>query len=417
MSLRDHVESLRDQFPALQRKFDGELAVYFDGPAGTQVPTSVIEAMVDYLRNRNANHAGYFATSIESDRDLDEAHQAYADFVGADDGDEIMFGQNMTSLTFSISRAISRTWNAGDEIIVTRLDHDANVTPWVLAAEDRGVRVNYVEFNKTDFTLNLEQFDQYLNEKTKLVAVGCASNATGGINPVKNICDKAKEFGALTYLDAVHFGPHAQIDVKDFGCDFLACSAYKFFGPHTGIVWGKRELLDSLIAYKVRPSSNNLPGKWMTGTQSHESIMGSRAAVDYIADIGRTLASDQSLNRRAALTRAFDGIREYENELAIEMMEKLTAVNGLKIWGITDPSRVSERFPTFSITIDGILTTEIVKRLAAKQIFTWHGNYYALQFTEQNNLEPEGMVRIGLAHYNTSQEIDRLIAALNEIAS
>ncbi len=411
------VESCREQFPALARRHGGNPAVFFDGPAGTQVPVCVADAMREYLLNPNANHGGLFATAIESDEWLKRAHQAFADFVGANDADEIVFGQNMTSLTFSISRAVANTWNAGDEIIVTALDHDANISPWVLAAREKGVVVKWVRFDESDYTLNLNELEQQLSNRTRLVAVGCASNATGGLNPVKKICELARSYGALTFLDAVHYGPHGLIDVQEWDCDFLACSAYKFFGPHLGIVWGRRELLETLTAYKVRPSKNKIPNKWMTGTQSHESIVGGMACVDYLADIGRSMASDPSLNRREGLVRAFAEICDYEAELSEALMEGLSSIDGIKIWGISQTSRVAERFPTFSITHDAIKTPDLAHALCEHGIFVWHGHYYAIEFTERSGLEPEGMVRIGLVHYNTQEEIERLCLVLKEIVA
>ena len=308
-----HVES---SFRRWQRTENGRPVVFFDGPAGTQVPQRVADAMSDYLLHFNANHGGLFGTSVESDRVLHQAHEAFAQFVGAADPDEIVFGQNMTSLTFAFSRAIAKTWNPGDEIVVTALDHDANISPWVLAARDRDVKVNWVKFKTTDFTLDLDDLSSKLNDRTRLVAVGCASNATGGVNPVKSIAAMAHEVGALVYLDAVHFGPHGLIDVVDWDCDFLACSAYKFFGPHLGIMWGRRKLLETIEAYRVRPAGDALPGKWMTGTQSHESIVGGLACIDYLADLGRHIAADSQLPRRTALASVFRGIRSYEQELS-----------------------------------------------------------------------------------------------------
>lgn len=413
----EQIKQIRDQFPSLKRMENGEPAIFFDGPAGTQVPQRVIDGISDYLIHCNANHEGLFGTSVQSDELLHEAHQAFADFVNANHADEISFGQNMTSLTFALSRSISKNWKPGDEIIVTRLDHDANISPWVLAAEDAGVTVHYVPFKQDDYTLDTDHLYSLLSDKTQLVAVGCASNATGGINPVKEICAKAKEVNALTFLDAVHFGPHGLIDVQEFGCDFLACSAYKFFGPHVGILWGREELMSSLKAYKVRPASDAIPGKWMTGTQNHECIAGALQSVDYLADLGRTISGNQQLKRRGALEVAFSAINSYEQHLGKYMTERLLGIPGLKIWGIDDVDRVSQRFPTFSITINGVKTTDIARDLAGRGIYVWHGNYYALQFTESCGLEPEGMVRIGLVHYNTTEEVDRLIRELVVIAS
>ncbi len=413
----ESAQNYRQQFPGLTRMENGQPVAFFDGPAGTQVPQRVADAMSHYLLHLNANHAGLFATSVETDRMLHEAHQAFADFVGATNGDEIIFGQNMTSLTFSFSRALARTWNPGDEIIVTALDHDANISPWVLAARDAQIKVQQVKFSETDFTLDLEDFASKLGERTRLVAVGCASNATGGINPVKRIAEMAHKVGALVYLDAVHYGPHGLIDVADWNCDFLACSAYKFFGPHIGILWGRQEHLESLEAYQVRPAGDQIPGKWMTGTQSFESIAGGLACVDYLADLGRDLADGATLNRRDALAAAFSGISSYEQELSRHLILGLREIDGIKIWGIDDPERLDERFPTFSITHSKVKTPCLAEELSQRGIYVWHGNYYALEFTEHLGLEPEGMVRIGLVHYNTIAEIDRLMMAIKSIVA
>ncbi|MGE0760289.1 MAG: cysteine desulfurase-like protein [Pirellulaceae bacterium] len=405
---------LRGQFPALARQVDGAPAVFFDGPAGTQVPQRVIDAISHYLTTCNANHGGVFATSVESDALLAEAHRALADFLGASDPDTVYFGQNMTSLTFALSRALSRRWRAGDEILVTRLDHDANVSPWVLAAQDVGAAVKFAEVRRDDCTLDLDQLRRQLTPRTRLVAVGCASNATGTINPVRQIGEWAHALGATVFLDAVHFAPHAPIDVAQLGCDFLACSAYKFFGPHLGVLWGRRELLEDLAAYKVRPAPHELPGKWMSGTQSHEAIAGARAAVDYLADIGRLLQPGAP-DRRSALVAAMEGIRTYEGELVQRLLAGLREVPWCRIHGITDPARLNERLPTVAISHPQVPSIELARRLAARGIFVWHGNYYALELTESLGLEPQGMVRIGLVHYNTTDEVTRLVRALREI--
>ena len=413
--LTDFVPALRRQFPALSRMHNHVPVAYFDGPAGTQVPQRVIEAIGDYLAHKNANHGGAFATSRESDVLLEEAHRAVAQLLGASDPECVVFGQNMTSLTFAISRSLAKTWQPGDEIVVTKLDHDANVSPWVLAARDAGAEVKFVELDPENCTLDLEDFRRKITPRTRLVAVGCASNATGGINPVREICGWAKQVGALTYLDAVHYAPHALIDVQAWGCDFLACSAYKFFGPHLGIMWGRRELLESLHAYKVRPATNTLPGKWMTGTQSHEAIAGALAAIDYLADLGREVSSDDLPDRRAALVHAFAAIVEYERGLAAQLLEGLTALDAIKVWGICSVDRLSERVPTFSITHAKLTPLELVQRLDAHGIYAWHGNYYALNLSEGLGHEPQGMVRIGMVHYNTHSEVERLLGVLEAL--
>ena len=411
----ENIRQARDQFPALTRTVNGQPAVFFDGPAGTQVPQAVIDAVGGYLANTNANHEGCFATSHESDALLHQAHRAAADLLGTDDADCIAFGPNMTTMTFALSRALARSWQPGDEIVVTRLEHDANFTPWVLAARDAGATVRYVEIHPEDCTLDLDDFREKLSEKTKLVALGCASNAVGTINPVKQICTWARAAGALSFLDAVHFAPHATIDVEDWGCDFLACSAYKFFGPHVGIQFGRRELLEKIQPYKLRPSPDDLPGRWMTGTQNHEGIAGTLAAIDYLAAIGEELSGDDKLERRKALGIAFDAIGTCETGLIAHLLKGLAEVPGIKVYGITDPTRFGERLPTVSFTHPKLSSREIAKQLGERGIFVWHGNYYALPLTEALGVEPDGMVRSGLGHCNTAEEVGRTLAALRGI--
>jgi cysteine desulfurase family protein (TIGR01976 family) len=402
----------RQQFPSLQRELQGRPVVYLDGPAGTQVPQRVMQAMVQYLSRHNANHGGRFATSRESDALLDAAHQAAADLLGADDPGCVFFGPNMTTLTMAFSRALSQTWRPGDEVLVTRLDHDANVTPWVLAARDRGAIVRFVEIHREDCTLDLEDLRSKLGDRTRLVAVGCASNSVGTVNPVAEICRWARDAGALTFLDAVHYAPHAAIDVAAWGADFVACSAYKFFGPHVGLMWGRRDLLESLPAYKVRPAPDDLPGKWMTGTQNHEGIAGVLAAIDYLADLGRDAAGQPKLDRRSALLEAFAAIGRYERQLGQRLLAGLKQIPELRIWGITDEDRCAERLPTISVTHRHLRAAELAEQLGRAGIFAWAGNYYALQLTETLGLEPDGMVRLGLVHYNTAEEVDRTLTEL-----
>ena len=372
------------------------------------MPQRVIDAMVRYLSDCNANHGGLFPTSMESDLMLAEAHQALADLLGVADSAEVAFGANMTSLTFALARSLARTWSPGDEIVVTRLDHDANVSPWVLAAEDAGVTVHFIDLRVDDYTLDLDALQDKLSEKTRLVAVGCASNASGGINPVQDICRWAHDAGSLVFLDAVHYAPHRLIDVPAWDCDFLACSTYKFFGPHVGVCWGRRALLEELTAYKVRPAENQLPDKWMTGTQNHEGIAGALAAVNYLADLGCQLKGQDDLARREALQVAFAAIEDYETELTRQLLEGLNAIEQIKVWGIAELDRLAERVPTVSITHENLTASQLAERLGQEGIFAWHGNYYALEFTESLGLEPAGMLRIGLVHYNTVEEVERL---------
>ena len=409
------VSSIRQQFPALRREVKGRPAVFLDGPAGTQVPQRVIDAIADYLSNRSANHGGHFITSQESDAMLAAVHQAVADFLGAEDPACVCFGPNMTTLTFNLSRALAKTWNAGDEVIVTKLDHDANVTPWVLAAQDAGVTVRYVRIRQDTCTLDLDDLREKLSHRTRLVAVGCASNATGSINPVREICAWAHQVGALTFLDAVHYAPHSLVDVQEWDCDFLACSAYKFFGPHIGVLWGRADLLERLTAYKLRPVPNDLPAKWMTGTQNHECLAGTLAAVDYLADLGRMLASNSGLSRRDALKTAYSEITGYERKLIEQLIVGLQQIDQIKVWGITDVDQFSNRLPTVSITHEKFESGQLAEQLGNRGIFVWHGNYYALQLTEALDLEPAGMVRLGLVHYNTSAEVDRVLEEVKTI--
>jgi cysteine desulfurase family protein (TIGR01976 family) len=414
MSARYDVDRIRGGYPALTRKLNGEPVVYLDGPAGSQVPGRVADAVCRYLTDRNANCGGAFVTSRESDEGLLEARRAVADLLGENDPDCVAFGPNMTTLTLSLARALSRTWSDGDEIVVTRMEHDANFTPWVQAARDAGATVRQVEINRDDCTLDLQDLRAKLGRRTRLVAVGAASNAVGTINPVRRITEMAHEVGAAVFVDAVHYAPHALIDVTEWDCDFLACSAYKFFGPHVGILWGKPAPMSELPVYKLRPSSNRLPDRWMTGTQNHEGIAGTFEAVEYLADIGRALRPEMR-ERRPALRAAFASIVDYERALVVELLEALDALEDVRIWGIRDLTRLDERVPTVAITHARHHPDAIARHLAERGVFVWDGNYYALPLTEALDLEPHGMVRIGLLHYNTSDEIGRLIDGLRSL--
>jgi cysteine desulfurase family protein (TIGR01976 family) len=415
------VNALRQQFPALHQRRDGVLPVFLDGPGGTQVPQRVIDAMVRYLTTCNANHGGAFATSRESDQILHAAHEAVADLLNAPSPDEIVFGPNMTTLTLHLSRAIGRTLRPGDEVLVTRLDHDANVTPWVLAARDAGATVRTCDVRPEDCTLDLDDLRRQLTPRTRLVAVGCASNAVGTVNDVAAITRWAHAAGALVFLDAVHYAPHGPIDVQAWDCDFLACSPYKFFGPHVGVLWGKAALLRELPAYKLRPVPETLPDRWMTGTQNHEGLAGVGAAVDYLAGLGANHTDSQdrfpSLTaRRRDLRRGMAAIQAYEAQLGQRLLAGLAQRPRVKVWGITAPERLAERVPTVSVTLAGRDAAQVAKQLAAQHIYVWHGNLYALGLSERLGLEPRGgFVRLGLVHYNTAEEIDRLLAALDSL--
>ncbi|MCI0464774.1 MAG: cysteine desulfurase-like protein [Gemmataceae bacterium] len=406
------VPSLRRQFPALNVPRQGHLPIFLDGPGGTQVPQRVIDAIAHYLSSCNANHGGVFATSRESDAILRSAHEAVADLLNAPSPDEVIFGPNMTTLTLHLSRSLARTWRPGDEVLVTRLDHDANVAPWVLAARDAGSTVQFCDIHPEDCTLDLDDLKRRLTARTRLVAVACASNAVGTINDVQTIGRLAHDAGALVFLDAVHYAPHAPMDVQAWGCDFLACSAYKFFGPHVGILWGRRALLEELPAYKVRPASNTLPDRWMTGTQNHEGLAGVVAAIDYLADIGGASSSDRRARLRAALT----AIAAYEGDLGRRLLDALAERSRFKVWGITDPARQARRVPTIALTMADRPALALAEHLAARGIYTWHGNLYALGLAERLGVEQRGgFLRLGLVHYNTVEEVERVVAALDEV--
>jgi cysteine desulfurase family protein (TIGR01976 family) len=415
------VQSFRQQFPALQRLHDGKPAVFLDGPGGTQVPRRVLDAMVHYLTTCNANTHGAFTTSRESDAILRGAHEAVADLLNAPSADEVIFGPNMTTLTLHLSRAIGSTLRPGDEVVVTRMDHDANVSPWVLAARDAGAVVRRVDMRPEDCTLDLDDLRRQLGPRTRLVAVTCASNAVGTRNDVAAIGRVAHAAGARVFLDAVHYAPHGPIDVQTWGCDFLACSAYKFFGPHVGVLWGRRELLEALPVYKVRPAADTLPDRWMTGTQNHEGIAGVAAAVDYLADIGARHPEHRDrfagmAPRRQQIHAGLAAIQAYEAGLAARLLAALAERPRFRVWGITDPARLAWRAPTVAVTCADRSPQEMAEHLAARHIYTWNGNMYALELTERLGLEDRGgVLRLGLVHYNTTEEVERLLGALDEL--
>ncbi len=405
---------VRAQFPSLQLRVNGQAAVYFDGPAGTQVPQQVTRAMQEYLLRHNANTGGAFVTSRQTDAGIAAAREAMADFFHCT-ADEVVFGQNMTTITFALARAIGRELKAGDEIVVTTLDHDANVAPW-RALEERGVVVRQADIRATDCTLDLEDLRGKLNSRTKVVAVGYASNAVGTINPVAEITKWAHAAGALAFIDAVHYAPHGAIDVRTLDCDFLVCSPYKFFGPHMGTLYGKREHLERLRPYKVRPASDLFPDRWETGTQPHELIVGITAAVEYLAELGRQCQPGIG-TRRDALLAAYTATVPYERKLLTALIAGLLEIPGLAFYGITDPARFTERCSTVSVRIGGHHPTEIATYLGERGIFTWDGNFYALNLTERLGVQERGgVLRIGLVHYNTVDEVERVLAALREFA-
>ena len=426
---------VRSQFPALAQTVNGHPAVFLDGPGGTQVPQQVIDAIADYLARNNANTGGAYQTSRNTDRMVAEARAAMGDFLNCD-ADEIVFGANMTSLTFAMSRAIGRELGPGDEIVLTLLDHDANFSPWK-ALEEKGAVIRTVKFNQADCTLDMLDLAAKIKpeDRTRLVAVGYASNAVGTINDVAEVVRLARQAGALSYIDAVHYAPHGPIDVRALDCDFLVCSTYKFFGPHLGVLYGKREHLKRLHPYKVRPNTNNIPNCWEWGTLNHEGIAGIKPCVGYWEELGRRVetglapsetrqaaslqegrANPAVTTRRAAILAAHEAIHRHERKMMEKTIAGLLEIPGLKLYGITDPRRFENRGATFAIRIEGHTPLELATKLGERGFFTWDGNYYALNLTEQLDVERlGGFLRIGLVHYNTMEEVERLLAALREI--
>lgn len=407
---------VRSQFPALSQTVNGQPAVFLDGPGGTQVPQRVIDAIGNYLKESNANTHGAFATSERTDASLDEARGAMADFFNCH-GEEVVFGPNMTTLTYAFSRAIGRELAAGDEILLTRLDHNANVAPWEALVEERGVKIQFADINQDDCTLNMDDLASKITQRTKLVAVGYASNAVGTINPIKEIVHLAHERGALTYVDAVHYAPHGPINVAALGCDFLVCSTYKFFGPHMGVLYGQDEFLERFKPYKLRANSDSIPFSWEWGTLNHECIAGITACVEYLADLGRRSAPAVS-TRREALLRAYSTIQQHEHELLAQLVSGLKTIPRLRLYGIQETDRFDQRCPTLAVRITGHTPRELSEKLGQRGFFTWDGNYYAIGLTERLNVEKDGgFLRIGLAHYNTTQEVERFLSALREISA
>ena len=407
------LEWVRKQFPSLRQTVNGQPAVFFDAPGGTQVPQRVIDAISEYLSKWNANLGGAFLTSQRSELIVEQAHQAMAEFFNCTP-DEVVFGANTTTLTFALSRAIGRDLKSGDELLVTCLDHDANVSPWV-CLEDRGAKVRTADIKPADCTLDMFDLQAKIRRSTRLVAVGWAANAVGTINDVTEAIRLAHDVGAMTFIDAVHYAPHGLIDVKAIDTDFLACSSYKFFGPHQGILYGKREQLLRLRPYKLRVCSEKLPDRWETGTQNHECMAGVTAAIDYIAEVGRHHSSDVH-TRREAIVAAYEVFRQHERELAEQLINGLLAIPGLTFYGITDPAKFDRRTPTVAIRMEGYTPRELATQLGERGIFTWDGNYYAINLAERLGVQQSGgTLRVGLAHYNTAEEVERLLAELHKL--
>ena len=410
-----NIDRIRGQFPALSETDDGKPRLYFDNPAGTQVPQMVVDRMANCMLYSSANLGGDFPTSIRAGTVVDGARAAMADFLNAPSPDEIIFGQNMTSITFHLSRSIGKLLQPGDEIILSRMDHDANVEPWKLMARDFDLRVRWLEFNTETFEFDLSELDTLFNDRTRLVCVGGASNLTGTINDVKTICGRARDAGAWSFIDAVQSAPHILSDVQDIGCDFFVCSAYKFFGPHQGILWGRRDILERLEPYKVRPAPAELPWCFESGTQSHEGMAGTAAAVDYFAWVGEAMAG-VSGNRREQLEAGFELLFDYEKQLADRLIAGLKSIPGVRVLGISDPNASDRRVPTVSFVHEKHAPSEIASALAERNIFAWSGHNYALELAKVLNIHDSGgAVRIGAMHYNTPEEIDAVVAALPDI--
>lgn len=410
------VEEIRWQFPALQETYNGHPAIFFDNPGGTQVHSTVITAMTDYLTRCNANTHGLFETSRRTDAVIRAAHQAVADLLGCD-ADEVIFGNNMTSLTFHLSRSLAQELQLGAEVVVTRLDHDANIMPWVLAAQEQGANVQWVDVDVETGTLDMEDFRRKITLRTKLVAVGYASNATGTINDVATVISWAREVGALTFVDAVQYAPHGLIDVKALHCDFLACSAYKFFGPHSSQLYGKREHLQRQRAYQVRPGGDQPPGKWETGTQNHEGMAGVIAAIDYLAALGVKYGVARARDsRRQKLVAAWAVIQDYEQMLTERLITGLLTIPGMRIYGLTDRVDWGRRVATVAVRKSGTTPEQLAQALADENIFAWNGNFYAQSVSERMGVEDSGgWLRLGLVHYNTVEEIDRCLHVLDTV--
>ncbi len=412
------AEEIRHLFPSLSvAAADGSTPVFLDNPAGTQVPRSVMDAVTDYYMTMNANSGGSFATSRRNDAMAARTRQRMADFLNAPSADEIVIGPNMTSLNFKLSRAIARTLSPGDEIVLTRMDHDANIAPWIAIAKDCQLGLKWVDINPDDCTLDLGSLEEALTEKTRVVATVHASNAVGTINPVEQIAGMARAVGAWHIVDAVQSAPHVPIDVARIGCDFLLCSSYKFYGPHLGIMWGRRDLLESLPVDKVRPAKDIAPHRWENGTPSYETWNGLSACIDYWEEIGEQFGRadlPQYRGRALKLKRALAAVQEYERLLATYLIDGLKAIAGVTVAGITDSARSTRRVPTVAVVKAGRSPDEIADYMAAQHVYVWSGHYYAPEIMRRLK-RPEGMVRIGIGQYNTRAEIDKLLNLMESL--
>ena len=407
------IAAVRARFPSMILTDDGMPRVYFDNPAGTQVPQSVVDAVSDCLIRTNANLGGFFSTTRLAVEVVDAAHEAMRDFLNAHDAGEIIFGQNATSLNFSISRSLGREFAAGDEIIVSRMDHEANVSPWLMMAEDHGLTVRWWDWNIDTFEFDLAELAALINPRTRLIAVTHASNVIGSLTDIPGVVALAKPAGALVYVDAVQTAPHIPIDVQALGCDFLVCSAYKFYGPHQGILWGKREHLERLVAYRVRPAGDELPHKFETGTLSRECMAGTTAAVEHFAWLGRTMGDPAGPGRRKAIEAGYCALKGHEDALVRRLLDGLATLPDVRVLGIADQARLQRRVPTASFLRESVPPATIAQALAAQNIIVWSGNNYAVEAYRKLGREHEGGVRVGFAQYNTAAEVDRLLDHLH----
>ena len=401
------VSEIRQEFPALERVHNGHPVAYFDGPGGTQVPRYVVEQMSDYLYHHNANTHWAYPTSAETDAALERARELFAEFLNASPS-EIAFGANMTTLTFHLSRALSLNYEANDEVVVTELDHHANIDPWRRLAVERGVTIRTVRMDTATGQLNTEDLERYIGPKTKLVAIGAASNALGTINDLETIISMAHDAGALAFVDAVHYAPHTLIDVKELDCDFLGMSAYKFYGPHVGVLYAKRTHFEQIDFPKLVPSPDYAPENAETGTQNQEGMVGAGAAVEFLASLGG------QPNRRESLRSAFHEMHTRNSELFSRLWNALSSIPRVTLYG---PPPDAQRTPTLSFTIEGCTSTDAARRLAEKGLFLSHGDFYAYTIVQRLGLAPEGLIRAGCACYTTEDEIDRLIDGVREIAT
>ena len=407
MPIAFDVDAARAQFPALSLADDGRTRVYLDNPAGTQVPRQVIDRTVDCLVRKNANLGGYFRTTVDAGDLVDLAHQACADFYNAASPSEIVFGQNMTTLTLHMSRCLGRSFRRGDEIVLSRMDHDANVSPWLLLAEDLGLVVRWMDFDPDTYEFPDDALTKVLSERTRLLAMGMASNCTGTVNDAKRFAAEAKTAGAIVYLDAVQYAPHLAIDVQDLGADVVVSSAYKWFGPHQGILWGREELLKQTFAYKLRPAGDELPHKFETGTLSHEGMAGTLGAIEYIEQFGT------GATRAERIAAAWAAMARYEQALTQRLIDGLKGFKGLTIRGITSANAMHRRVPTVSFTLEGHHPQALAQGFAKDNIFVWSGHNYAIEpVTRMGLMDKGGVLRVGLAHYNTEAEVDALLSSL-----